>query len=77
MLSCSDDVCHMKDKSSAEIARGQRAVHRESIRTNLHQQLQGNPPTASGGTNLRITSTCLFKRNERYSNTVPIGLHEK
>ncbi|VEL17495.1 unnamed protein product [Protopolystoma xenopodis] len=32
--------------------------------------LQGNPPTASGGTNFRIPSTRLFKRNEMYSNII-------
>ncbi|VEL34446.1 unnamed protein product [Protopolystoma xenopodis] len=67
MASCSDDVRHMTDKSSARIRRGRRAVLQGPIRTNLQPQLQGTPsPTASGGTNLRIPSTRLFKQNESW-----------
>ncbi|VEL09353.1 unnamed protein product [Protopolystoma xenopodis] len=62
MVSCSDDVHHMTDYISARIHRSHRAVC-----TNLQPQGQGNPPTAYGGTNLRIPSTRLFKRNECYS----------
>ncbi|VEL14086.1 unnamed protein product [Protopolystoma xenopodis] len=68
MVSCSDDVRRMTDESSARINRGRMAMRRGPIRTNPQSQLQGNPPTASGGNNLRILSTCFFKRNERYSN---------
>ncbi|VEL07854.1 unnamed protein product [Protopolystoma xenopodis] len=67
MVSCSDDVRHMTDESSARIHQGRRAVRRGSIRTNLQPQLQGDPLTASGGANLQIPSARLFKRNERYS----------
>ncbi|VEL08120.1 unnamed protein product [Protopolystoma xenopodis] len=44
MVSCSDDVRHMTDVSSARILRGRRMVHRGPIRINLQLQLQGNPP---------------------------------
>ncbi|VEL22587.1 unnamed protein product [Protopolystoma xenopodis] len=50
MVSCSDDVRHMTDESSAKIDRGRRAMRRGPTRTNIQQQLQGNPPPASGGT---------------------------
>ncbi|VEL41486.1 unnamed protein product [Protopolystoma xenopodis] len=68
MVSGSEGVRHVTDVSSARIHWGRMAVRRRPIRTNLQPQLQGNPPTASGGTNLRIPSTRLFKRNERHSN---------
>ncbi|VEL26020.1 unnamed protein product [Protopolystoma xenopodis] len=44
MVSCSDDVLHMTDESSARIYRGRRAVRRGPVRTNLQPQLQCNPP---------------------------------
>ncbi|VEL34437.1 unnamed protein product [Protopolystoma xenopodis] len=47
MVSCSDDVRHMTDESSARIHRGRRAVRRGPIRTNLRPPLQGNPPTVT------------------------------
>ncbi|VEL35420.1 unnamed protein product [Protopolystoma xenopodis] len=69
MLSCSGNVRHIKDGSSARIHQGRRAVRRGPIRTSLQPQLQGNnPPSASSGANLRTPSARLFKRIERYSN---------
>ncbi|VEL09602.1 unnamed protein product [Protopolystoma xenopodis] len=70
MMSACVDTCirQMMDESSARIRRDRRTVRLGPIRTNLQPQLQGNPPTASGGTNLRIPFTRLFKCNERYSN---------
>ncbi|VEL39887.1 unnamed protein product [Protopolystoma xenopodis] len=67
MVSCFDDVRRMTDESSASIHRDREALRRGSIRTNLQPQLQDNQSTACGGNNLRIPSTRLFKRNERYS----------
>ncbi|VEL16128.1 unnamed protein product [Protopolystoma xenopodis] len=42
-------------------------MRRGLICSNLQPQLKGNPPKASGGTNLRILSTRLLKRNESYA----------
>ncbi|VEL14139.1 unnamed protein product [Protopolystoma xenopodis] len=67
---CSDDVRHRTDESSAH--RGRIAVRQETIRTNPQPQLQGNSPAAFDETNLRIPSTRLFKRNERFSNMNPL-----
>ncbi|VEL35454.1 unnamed protein product [Protopolystoma xenopodis] len=47
MVSCSDDVRHMTEINSARFYRGRRAVCRGPIRTNLHSQLYGDPPTES------------------------------
>ncbi|VEL42249.1 unnamed protein product [Protopolystoma xenopodis] len=67
MVSCSDDVLHMTDESSARIHRGRKAVRRGTTRTMLEAQLQDDPPIASGEANLQIPSTHLSKRNESYS----------
>ncbi|VEL40687.1 unnamed protein product [Protopolystoma xenopodis] len=44
MVSCSDDVHHMTNESSAMIHLGHKAVGRKRICTNLQLQLQSNPP---------------------------------
>ncbi|VEL29763.1 unnamed protein product, partial [Protopolystoma xenopodis] len=69
MVSCSDDARNMTEESSARVHRGRRAVIRGLVRTNLQSQLQGNPPTSSGETNLKISSTRLFNEiKERLSS---------
>ncbi|VEL11663.1 unnamed protein product [Protopolystoma xenopodis] len=72
MASCSNDVHHMMDESSAMFRRDGRAVLRGPLHITLHLQLQGKPHTASGEDNLWIPSTSLFKRNGLFSNIIPI-----
>ncbi|VEL17959.1 unnamed protein product, partial [Protopolystoma xenopodis] len=43
---------------------GRKMVSRCLLLTIQQTKVQSNPPVISGGTNLRIPSTCLFKRNE-------------
>ncbi|VEL41991.1 unnamed protein product [Protopolystoma xenopodis] len=68
MGSCSEDVRHMTDEKSARIHQSRKVVRRSLFRTNVQSQLQGNPPTASGETKLRISSSRLFNRIGRYTN---------
>ncbi|VEL38771.1 unnamed protein product [Protopolystoma xenopodis] len=65
MVSCSDDIRHMMEVATGRWAED---LFDESTTTASRQA-----PTASIGTNIRIRSTRLFKRNERYSHC-PIAL---
>ncbi|VEL13700.1 unnamed protein product [Protopolystoma xenopodis] len=64
MASGYDYVRHMTDESSTQSDRGHRTVSRGFLRTIKQINIHGNSSAVSGGTNLRITSTRLLKRNE-------------
>ncbi|VEL15374.1 unnamed protein product [Protopolystoma xenopodis] len=68
MFTGSDDVGHMTDKSSARSHQGRRTVSRGLLRTIQQTKVQDNPPAVSGGVNLRMPSTRLLKRSERYAS---------
>ncbi|VEL28069.1 unnamed protein product [Protopolystoma xenopodis] len=67
----SDDVRHMTDESLAAFHRNRRGLprkqrqHESSSKAN-RQLVKRNPPSSSGGTDLRISSLNTFTRS--YSN---------
>ncbi|VEL25028.1 unnamed protein product [Protopolystoma xenopodis] len=74
MVPRSDDVRHMTDESLAPFHRNRRSLprkqrqHESSSKAN-RQLVKRNPPSSSGGTDLRISSPNTFTRNESKLNT--------
>ncbi|VEL38597.1 unnamed protein product [Protopolystoma xenopodis] len=68
MLSGSDDVRRRTAESSAQSHRGGKTVSRGLLRTIQQTKGQGNPLEISGVATLRIPSTWILKRNERYAS---------
>ncbi|VEL30328.1 unnamed protein product [Protopolystoma xenopodis] len=68
MIPCSNDVLHMTDESLAPFHRDRRRLprkqrqHESSSKAN-RQLVDRNPPSSSGGTDLRISSPNTFTRN--------------
>ncbi|VEL14968.1 unnamed protein product [Protopolystoma xenopodis] len=68
MIPRSDDVRHMMDESSAHFHQKRRRLprkqrqHESSSKAN-RQLIKRNPPSSSGATDLRISSSNTFTRN--------------
>ncbi|VEL43359.1 unnamed protein product [Protopolystoma xenopodis] len=64
MLPRSDDVRHLTHKSSAHVHRNRRRLPWKQRQHEANRQLvKRNPPSSSGGTDLRISSPNTFTRN--------------
>ncbi|VEL43461.1 unnamed protein product [Protopolystoma xenopodis] len=68
MITCSDDVRHMTDESSAPFHRNRRRLpfiqrQLESFSKATRQLVRRNPPSSSGVTDFRISSPNTFTRN--------------
>ncbi|VEL39561.1 unnamed protein product [Protopolystoma xenopodis] len=68
MIPCSDDVRHVTDESSAPFHRNRRILPRkqrqqESSNKANRQLVKRNPPSSSGGAELRVSSPNTFTRN--------------
>ncbi|VEL17871.1 unnamed protein product [Protopolystoma xenopodis] len=58
----------MMDENPTRSHLGRETVSRVLLQTIQQTKVQGNLPGVSGEAKLRIPSTCLFKRNERYAS---------
>ncbi|VEL40114.1 unnamed protein product [Protopolystoma xenopodis] len=84
MIPCSDDVRHLTEESLAHFHQNRRRLprkqrqHESSTRAN-RQLIQRNPPSYSGGIDLRISPPNTFARNgtsaERTSDSVSLFDH--